>query len=366
MSDESSFTAELTRRQEEILSLIVRAYTQTPEPISSKYIVDTYNPGFSSATIRNEMARLEELGYISAPHTSAGRIPTAKGYRYFVRHLIPNGDLSEMERSHIAEKFNTAPIALEQWMIQAATVLARAARTASLITPPITETSRFQHCELIALQGRLVLMVLVLQGGTVQQRMLTLAEPVSQAALSEIAARLNLQAAGLLSSEVRVRSVQMPFLEREIMEIIAEMIDRAHNYQVRSVYRDGLGDMIHTFHDTEGAQQAVRLFEERHLLNVLLTEVFSPLINEDEIQVLIAGEGRWQELSHLSMVLGRYGLPGRLSGTVGVLGPTHLNYGRSISAVRYVSSLMTNMLVSLYQSTEAPSDTGDHDTGEAR
>ena len=162
---------ELTRRQEEILSLIVRSYTQRPEPISSKHLLEAYNLSFSSATIRNEMAVLEELGYIGAPHTSAGRIPTQDGYRYFVKRLIGDDKLTTAEQTHITERLQSQPLATENWMRLVATMLARTAQTAALVTPPISQTSKFKHLELIAIQGRLVLMVLVLHEGALHQQL---------------------------------------------------------------------------------------------------------------------------------------------------------------------------------------------------
>jgi heat-inducible transcriptional repressor len=347
MSTDDTHLPELTRRQEEILSLIIRAYTNTPEPVSSKYLVETAALGFSSATIRNEMAVLEELGYISAPHTSAGRIPTEIGYRYFVKRLINAGDLSAAEQTRITEKMQSLPMATEQWMRVAASVLARTAHTAALVTPPIAETSRFKHIELIAIQGRLVLMVLVLQGGEVHQQMLTLAEPVPQPTLSEAATRLNALCAGLGANEVRMKSVHLQLLEREIADLVADVMEKADSTQVRLVYREGLSEIISAFQHNEGAQQAVRVFEERAFLDAILSDMLTPLVNH--VQVVIAGDGRWEELSHLSMVLSRYGIAGQASGAVGVLGPTYLNYGRAISAVRYVSTLMTDMLTALYE-----------------
>ncbi|MBZ0277357.1 MAG: heat-inducible transcriptional repressor HrcA [Anaerolineae bacterium] len=355
MTLDDSHLPELTRRQEEILSTIVRTYTQTPEPVSSKYLVEAGSLSVSSATIRNEMAVLEELGYIAAPHTSAGRIPTEKGFRYFVKRLLTGVDLSESEQARIAEKFQSAPLVTDQWMRAAAVVLARTAQTAALVTPPIAETSRFKHIELISIQGRLVLMVLVLDGGAVHQQMLTLADPVPQSQLSDVAVRINALCQGLNANEVRLKGIQLQLLEREVTDLAAELIERADTNQVRLIYREGLSEVINLFHTSEGAQQVIRVFEERAFINMILGEILSPLVNN--VQVVIAGEGRWEELSHLSMVLSRYGIPGQMSGAVGLLGPTHLNYGRAISTVRYVSGMMTNMLASLYETTGDESPT---------
>lgn len=358
MTMDAAQLPELTKRQETILSLIVRAYTEKPEPVSSKFLVDAFDLGYSSATIRNEMAVLEELGYIAAPHTSAGRVPTENGYRYFVRSIMNESALSSPERTHIEEKFRSLPMVTEQWMRAAATVLSRTTRTASLVTPPIADTNRFKHIELIAIQGRLVLLVLVLQGGLVQQRMLSLAEPVPQATLAEIADRLNSLCIGLYAHQIRLKSVQLPMLDREITELVVEVMDRADSHQIRTIYREGLSDIIASFPDGEGAQQAVRVFEERAFLEMILSDILDPLLND--VKVIVAGDGRWDEVNQLSMVLSRYGIPGQMSGAVGVVGPTHINYGRAISSVRYVSTMMTNMLVKLYEDdTGLPTDAED-------
>jgi len=345
MSTDVENLPELTKRQEDILMSIIRAYSQKPEAVSSKYIVENFNPGVSSATVRNEMAVLEELGYISAPHTSAGRVPTENGYRYVVRRVMDTSDLSQSERTHIAEQFNVSPLATERWMRLAATVLARTAQTASLVTPPTADISIFKHVELVSIQGRLVLMILVLEGGVVQQRMLNLVEPVPQNKLTEAAIRINAACIGLSSQQMELKSIQMPLLEREVMELAVEVMNRADNNQARIIYREGLSDTISNFTDGEGAQQAIRVYEERAFMEMILNELLDTFI--DDVKVIVAGNGH-EELNQLSMVLSRYGIPGQLSGAIGVVGPTHLNYGRAISSVRYISSLMTNMLVKLY------------------
>lgn len=362
MQSDAAELPELTRRQEQILSLIVQAYTRAPEPVSSKYIVETYNLGFSSATIRNEMAVLEEKGYIGAPHTSAGRIPTETGYRYFVKRLLNLQDLSSAEQSRISDKLKSSMMATEQWMRLAASILARTAKSAALVTPPISEVSRFKHLELISIQGRLVLMVLVLHSGNVHQQMLNLVEPVAQPALSETAQRINNLCLDLTANEVRLRGVQLNLLEREVAELAAELMEKADTNQVRFVYRDGLSEIINAFPVTEGAQQAVRVFEERAIMNMILTEVLHPSPND--VQVVIAGDGRWEELKHLTMVLSRYGILGEVTGAVGVIGPTHINYGRAISTVQYVSNLMTDMLIDLYNAngdseTDSPANSNE-------
>lgn len=347
----------LTRRQEELLAMIVRAYSENPEPVSSKFIAEQPNVNFSSATVRNEMAHLEELGYLTSPHTSAGRIPTTQGFRYFVRGLIDRATLGDVEQKIITQKLNAAPNALDQWMRQAATLLARSTSGASIVTSPSVEQSRFKHMELISIQGRLALMVLVLQGGVVHQRMLNLAEPIPQARLSELADRLNRVFADLNAAQLQVKARQMTELEREVAEIAAEVLLRSGSQPVQTVYQDGLSDVIKHFPDQEAAQQAVRVYEDPAFLDLLVREVLDPN-NPQGVQVIIAGDGRYEELNQLSIVISRYGEPHGLSGALGVFGPTHLNYSRAISTVRFIAGKITDKLADL---TERAPDNSEKD-----
>lgn len=341
----------LTRRQEQILTLIVRAYTAKAEPVSSKALAESAGLGVSPATIRNEMSVLEELGYIHAPHTSAGRVPSQTGYRYYVKYLLGSSELPSSDKQLIADRIQSAPMASDQWMRYAASMLARTTQSASLVTSPAASTGRFKHLELIGIQGRLVLMVLVLQGGGVHQRMLNLAEGIAQMTLSEVSARLNALCYDLTANDLMLKAVGMSLLEREVMELAAEVIERATTGVIGTVYRDGLSEVLPAFAQAEATQQVMRVFEERPFLTMILDEFLTPLA--DDVQVVIAGDGKREELSQVSMVLSRYGLPGQFSGAVGLVGPTHLNYGRAISAVRYISTMMTNMLVNLYQNDDS-------------
>jgi heat-inducible transcriptional repressor len=337
----------LTDRQERILALIVSEYISRPEPVGSKYLAERFLTNLSSATIRNDMAVLEELGLVLAPHTSAGRVPTEAGYRYFVKRLLDAGELSADEQKSITDAFVRAPNDLDEWMRLAASTLARTSHSAALVTAPRSFSSQFKHIELISTQGRLVLMVLVLYGGDVRQQMLTLADTLPQEVLSAAARRLNMLCDGLTSEQVlaRVWSVDNE-LEREMLEVIADVLAEADDKHHAIAYREGLSNMLPEFTESEGAQQALRLMEERTLLTGILSEMLDQ--NIGHVQVMIAGEGRWSEVRHVSMVLSRYGVVGRATGALAVLGPMRMRYGRAISAVRYVAGLMSSLLFEAY------------------
>ncbi len=364
---------QLTKRQEYLLGLIVREYVSAPTPVSSKALVEKYGLQVSSATVRNDMAILEELGLIIAPHTSAGRVPTEAAYRYFVQRLIRDSELSVHEERMIRHQFHQARLDIEQWLRLAASVLAHTAGSASLITSPVVSKARLKHLQLINTQGRLVLMVLVLDGGDVRQQMLTLAEPVAQDALSQVASHINSICEGLQAHEIRRKARHQPTLDAEVMALVADLMDRADKRH-RIAFYDGLANILDPVRilnrleiidpvqreemrraldevDSPGARQTLHLLEQQNMLEDILAEALAP--DERGVQVVIGGEGRWENLDHISMILSNYGVQGQAMGTLGVLGPTRLHYGRAISAVRYVSGLMSDMLIDIYGEGES-------------
>ncbi len=338
----------LPERQENILGLIIREYIDTVGPVSSKVLVEKYNLGVSSATVRNEMVALTELGYLRQPHTSAGREPTEEGYRYFVQRIVGENELPLAERRTISHQFYQARKDVDEWMRLAASVLAHHAHGASLVTPPHQLKARFKHLELIATQGRLVLLVLVLQGGEVRQQMLTLAEPPSQESLSDAAKRLNALCQGQDSDAVLLQSTRLPTLEQEVARLIAEMIHKAEAFSAGEIFRDGVTTVLAEpeFATSDSARQALRVLEERTYLEEFLAKAISPHIGG--VQVVIGGENAWEELKDCSMVLARYGVAGYSTGAMGVLGPQRMAYGRAISTVRYVAGLMSDLMYEVY------------------
>jgi heat-inducible transcriptional repressor len=275
-------------------------------------------------------------------------VPTDTGYYFFVERLLGEVTLPATEQRMITHQFHQARLDLNQWMRLAASTLARTARNASLVTAPRAEQSRYKHIELISTQGRLVLLILVLQGGNVQQQMLTLAEPLTQEELSQAADRLNQLCSGLGAADIRTRVQGLPTFEAEIGDLVLDMMQRSDTRMTGEIYRDGLTEMLSQpeFTDAESSQGALRLLEERNFLDSFLAETLGPAVGG--VRVIIGGEGRWEELSNCSMVLASYGVPGFATGALGILGPTRMPYGRAISAVRFVSELMSDLVFEMY------------------
>lgn len=344
--------SELTPRQRIILGLVVREYVKDASPVSSRAVVENYGLDVSTATVRNELALLEDLGYLIQPHTSAGRVPTPKGYHRFVERLLGEVELPLRERRTIAHQFHQARQDFEQWMPLAASVLSRTARGAALVTAARAAESSYKHLQLISTQGRRVLLVLVLRGGTIKQQLLSLAEPLNQEALNEVSDRLNQRCNGLTADEIQGRVDEFPPLEADIADLVIDIMHRADSHPADVIYRDGLSKVLQEpeFLEREHAQGLVRVMEERSFLEAVLADALSPDVGS--VRVLIGGEGRWDELQACSLVLGRYGVAGFATGALGVLGPTRMLYGRAISAVRFVSGLLSDMVHEMYAGSQ--------------
>lgn len=335
---------ELTLRQQKVLGLVIRTYISTAQPVGSKALLEANDLGVSSATIRNEMAALEELGYLTHPHTSAGRVPTDKGYRFFVERLIGDVELPMTEQNTIRHQFHQAKLEMSQWMQLASAVLARSARSAAIVTAPKVEQPRLRHLELISTQSQLVLMVVVFQGGTVRQRMLTLREPMDQNALSQTAAKFNSLCPGMDAAGIRNRMADANDFESDVIRLLTDLMSASDSVPLNEVYRDGLTEVLQEpeFTRRSDANAIVTAMEQPNFL----TDVLSSPVGT--VQVVIGGEGRWRELSSCSMVIARYGVEGFATGALGVLGPTRMPYGRAISTVRYVADLMSDLVSDLY------------------
>jgi heat-inducible transcriptional repressor len=335
----------LTERQKTLLLLLIRDYIDTAQPVGSKRLVEHYHLDISPATIRNEMAALTEMGYLRQPHTSAGRVPSEEGYRYFVSQMMHNAELPETVQHTISHQFYQARPDVEQWMTLAASILAHQSQGVSVVTAPHTQQAKYKHVELISTQGRQVLMVLVMAGGEVSQQLLTLAEPVSQERLSQTAAHLNALLAGLAVDAISALSGRTDPLDQDILTLILQDMRKSVSRVSGEVYTDGLNNVLAEpeFSESDDARRALKLFGEPSTLQDLLARTTTNS-NIGGLQVLIGGEGEWDELRQCSMVIARYGVPGMATGTLGVLGPMRMSYAKTIPAVRYVASLLSDLV----------------------
>lgn len=348
--------AEMTERRQLVLKLVIQEYIETPEPVGSEALVRKYGLRVSSATIRNEMAALEELGYLTHWHTSAGRVPTDAGYRYFVENLMDRTPLSPTEQRTIRHQFYQVRSELDQWIQLAGAVLARTAQNASVVTPPRAYQVRFKHLELLAIHDTTVLLVLVLHDGTIRQQSLTLETARSQEDLSRSAARINERCrdapVGRIEELLHADQAQSPpafdDLERQVLERIVKAMHQLEDHLNEQIHSDGLIEILSQpeFAQTGRVRQVLEILQSGKGLSPLIPQALA----SNGVQVVIGGEHGHDEMRDYSVVLSRYGIAGEVAGVLGVIGPTRMAYPRTISTVRYISTVMSDLLGELYGS----------------
>lgn len=340
----------LTERRAKLLSLIISEYVDSAQPVGSEAVVRRHRLGVSSATVRNEMARLEEEGYISHPHTSAGRVPSDKGYRYYVEALMTERDLPWETKQTIRHQFHQAGREEDEWIQLSAAVLARAVENAAVVTMPRTKESRLRRLELISIQENAALLVMVLQQARIKQQILIFPEPVEQEQLTVIANHLNDAFAGLTSREISRSSTQLTQLEwhvanavREIMAAADQGFDHAYLEGVRNVLQKP------EFASGEKVMNLLEVLEQRNLPRFMRL----PEVAADGVTVMIGSENEDDAMRDYSVVISPYGDPGSgVGGAMAVVGPTRMHYPETISTVRYVAGLMSEMLAVFYGERE--------------
>jgi heat-inducible transcriptional repressor len=342
---------ELSDRCQLILRLAIQEYVESTRPVASETLVRKYGLVFSSATVRNELAHLEDLGLLTHLHTSAGRVPTDTGYRYFVENLMERTDLPPGEQRTIQHQFYQVRGELDQWMYLAAAVLARSTQNAAVVTPPRAYEARVKHLELIGIHDTIVLLVLVLHDGAIKQQTLTTEQLVAQDELSQCAARLNelVQDAPVSRVEqVGNETLEPPLnsLERLVLETILRAMRQREGQVNEQLHHDGVVEMLSQpeFEKIDRVRDLLEILEGGSGLGPLIPQALA----SDGVQVVIGGEHGRDKMREYSVILSRYGFAGELAGVIGLIGPTRMAYPRSISTVRYISTVMSELLAELY------------------
>jgi heat-inducible transcriptional repressor len=341
----------LTPRQAKLLAIVIQEYVKSAQPVGSSTISQLYDLGVSSATIRNDLATLEREGLLTHPHTSAGRVPTDMGYRYFVQNLLSDAELPTAERREIRIQFSQARQELDQWLRLSTSVLARTTQSAALATAPRTNVSRYKHLELVAIHGIKVLLILVLQEGAVKQQLFDLDQPMEQAELSRASNELNDHLIGLGASAIAEKSHLFSPFARQVALLVVDLIANMDRQASSTIYRDGLMQILDApeFAEGDNVRRIVQVFEEQSVLEQVVDQYAGmQYAGMDDILVVISGDGRFAELRDISLVLARYGVMDRATGLLGVMGPRRMLYGRTMGAVRYVAALMSEMVDEIY------------------
>ncbi len=332
-------------RMAAVLNSIIRQYISRALPVSSASVVGDCGLDVSSATIRNEMASLEQMGYIIRPHHAAGSVPSDKGYRYYVATL-GEIQLPEAEKRQISHLFYQVEDNLADWMGLAVTLLAQRVQNVAVMTLPKPPACRLKQIQLVSLQKNLALAVLVLRGAVLRQQLVNFEKPVSQEELAVIAGRFNEAFSGLTALKIESKKMKTSAIERQIKECLLNMMRGEDEKQNEQPYLDGLHFLMGQpeFKAAHSMTSLVGLVEQRKLLDIILPEK----LGSCEVRVVIGKENREEAIHDYSVVISRYGLADEAVGTIGVVGPTRMPYARTISSIGYMASMMSRLVAELY------------------
>ncbi|HEY79137.1 MAG TPA: heat-inducible transcription repressor HrcA [Dehalococcoidia bacterium] len=346
----------LSPRTETILKSIVEQYIARPMPVPSQGILADSNLRISPATIRHEMARLENEGYVTRPHTSAGAVPSDKGYRYYVESLFDLG-LPLVEQRLITHLFHQVESELDEWLRLAAAIIAQMTQNMAVVSRPKLVGCRLKHLEVVALQDSLALLVLVLHGARVKQQLINFEQAIKQSDLSALSVKLNNVYHDLSLSRIKARATDLTPTEQQVTNCIIKMMQAEDEAQYSQPYLDGL----HYITDQPEFANAPRLHELMQMVEQgnLLKVIIPPKLNTREVMVVIGQENEAEAIQNCSVVITLYGLHAEAVGTIGVIGPTRMPYARTIPTVNYLSTVLSQLVAELYGKQRKGTDTND-------
>jgi heat-inducible transcriptional repressor len=329
-----------------VLRAIVEDYVATQEPVGSKALVDRHRLGVSPATVRNDMAALEEEGFITQPHTSAGRIPTDKGYRLFVDRLSGVKPLSAAEKRAIASLLQGA-IDLDDVVQRSVRLLAQLTRQVAVVQYPTLSRSTVRHVEVVPLTGSKILLVLILSTGRVEQRVVELDETVDEEQVADLRTSLNRAVIGERLADAADRLASLPEeLEPSrrgpVTALVAALVEAMSDH--RSDERVAVGGTANLARFGDGFDSTIRPMLEALEEHVVLLKLLGEATSSSTVTVRIGHEGPYRELSSTSVVATGYGPGEEALATLGIVGPTRMDYPGTMAAVRAVARYVSRIL----------------------
>jgi heat-inducible transcriptional repressor len=342
----------LDLRSQAILRAVIEEYVTSAQPVGSHALVERYRLGVSSATVRAVLADLEAAGLLTHPHTSAGRVPTEQGYRYYVESIVDAVPLPPVEQLMIRHQFGQVEYASEHWFRLAATTLASVTSAAGLATPAKPSAAHLRRLDLVSISDRLASLILVMREGALKQVLFNLDRPTEQDELSAVANRLNELLAGRTAAEAERMVARLDAddpaneLPRRVGERVVRVLHEFDGAAIEELFSDGLLNVMAApeFAQSEKLRRVFSALENR----AYLAQLIGGVADSGRVRVYIGSENPAEEMADVSLVLAPYGHPGRAVGVVGVLGPTRMAYPHAIGTVRFVSGLMNELIDHLY------------------
>ncbi|WZL77609.1 heat-inducible transcriptional repressor HrcA [Eubacteriales bacterium mix99] len=340
----------LGARKLKILQAIIDDYIRTAEPVGSRTLAKKYGLGISSATIRNEMSDLEEMGFLEQPHTSAGRVPSDKAYRFYVDKLMKVRSLDQKEAEYIRETYESTIDQIEQIIFHTAETLSEVTNYTSLAMAPRLSKVTIRHIQLVQVDGEFALLVIVTSSGILRDTLIRIPEGINNDYLSRVSNILNEQFRGKTIDQIDTEdlaNIRDKFLKNRkfFSSLLDILIQRFRESEKREVYLGGTTNIFNfpEYQDIIRAQSFLNLMEEKDLLYDILSNS-----TEDGVWVSIGSENSYNELHDCSIVTATYSLEDRVLGTIGLIGPTRMEYSKAISVMDYMGKALSRYLTRLY------------------
>lgn len=326
----------MEQRKQRILKAVVSEFTLTAVPVGSQALVRRHFLDLSSATVRNELAELADLGYLEQPHTSAGRVPTDRGYRYYVDFLMELAPIPGRVSTYIANELQGAPNDPSGLLERVATTVASVTTGAAVVTAPHGPMARIKHVDLVSLEPSEVLLIVLVEGNMLRQHVTKITTPADQAALTRMAGRINRELVGRDREEVMLRARRVT--DETEGEMLAELIRILEEFETGAgtlVFHDGVRNLVRQPEFAEGSRlrDVLEVLEETKLLATLLQE----MARDSDLQIVIGSEHQTAQLRSCAVVLTTYGPSRRLRGVLGVIGPTRMDYGQVVGRLQAVA-----------------------------
>ena len=327
----------LDERKTAILRAVVQEYIATAQPVGSTHVATSAGIKVSSATVRNEMAVLEQEGYLAQPHTSAGRVPTDKGYRFYVDHLAPRGGLDSAAAARVGEFFDTAHGRLEELLHRTTNLLAQMTRHAAVVVGPTAERAQVRSVQLVGLGGRHATVVAVLSNGVVENEPIELGEEVSDIRLAAVSAHLQQHLAGRpLEPGTTVPPTGDSLVDTLCGTALRSLTSIAGE---QPVFMGGTAAMATAFDAVDVVRNVLHTLEQQYVVVSLVRDVM-----QRGLSVAIGAEHGVEPLAACSVIVKPVVVDGEHVGTVGVLGPTRMDYPQALATVEVVGERLGRRL----------------------
>lgn len=339
----------LNERSRKILEAIIEDHIVSAEPVGSRTITRRHGLGLSSATVRNVMSDLEEMGYLVAPHTSAGRIPTEKGYRFYIDSLLRIRALTAQQKERIRRYYRRRGLRADELLREAGRVLSTLSHYTGIVMAPPFTSSVFRHIEFVRLSQGRILAIFVAESGLVQNKIIETDEDLSSHDLEQMNNYLNRTFAGLSLADVKARLVREMTRDKALYDQLLNRSMRLFQAalkeeQGREVFIEGVSRMLEQpeFSDLERMKRLFKAFEQKSLL----VEFLDKCQRSQGVQIFIGSETDYRDIEGCSLITARYGKDGGTIGMLGVIGPTRMAYSQVIPIVDYTAELMSQLLES--------------------